>query len=136
MWRTTKGIIIPDEVLMFVDPFRPPDANKRLILVEMDMGTEAIERFLKDGSSIKNKIEKYAEAYRAGMHTKTYGVKNLRILFLTTSQQRIQSMIKTIEALGIDQRIFMFAISKEALEAPDLLTFSFLNNRHEPVTLV
>ncbi len=134
-WDTTKGRVVPDAVVMFHDPHRPVGQNHSLLLIELDRGTEAIERFRKEGSSIRAKIEKYVAAYQAGMHTKTYGVRNMRVAFVTTSIQRIQGMISVITGMGADPSKFLFTTIKAAREAPSLLNLVWLNGSGNPTYL-
>lgn len=134
-WDTTTGRVVPDAVAMFHDPNRPAGQNHSLVLIELDRGTEAIERFRKEGSSIRAKIRKYVAVYHAGMHTETYGVKNMRVAFVTTSIQRIQGMIALISAIGADPSKFLFTTIKGAREAPSLLDLAWLNGDGNPTYL-
>ena len=134
-WETAKGRVVPDGVVMFHDPSRPEGQNRSLVLIELDRGTEAIERFRKEGSSIRGKLEKYVAAYQAGMHTRTYGMKNMRIAFVTTSLQRIAGMTALLAGMGIDPSKFLFTTIKAARETPSLLELAWLNGRGEPAYL-
>ena len=130
-WDTGTGRVTPDEVIMF----RNKSKNLALVPIEIDMGTEAIERFLKKGSNIKTKLEKYIEVYQRGMHTDVYGVKNMRVLFITTSKQRIHNMIGILEKIEFSQRIFLFTTHKKIAECENILDLALINNRKEKAYL-
>ena len=100
----------------------------------MDRATEPQKR-LKNGTNIELKFKKYMQAYRAGKHTETYGIKNMRVLFITTSNQRMDNMRKLTEDLGIRDRLFLFTTSKAVL-ADNPLTHEYTTNRDELTTLV
>lgn len=128
-WHLGKKRIIPDMPLLL-----EKDGKKKLILIEMDRSTEPQVRNTR-GSSIERKFLKYMQAYNNGLHTKTYGMKTMRVLFITSSNQRIDNMRKLTVELGIRDRIFLFTTSKAVL-ADNPLTHEYTTNKDELTTLV
>lgn len=131
VWNTTKGTLIPDAAVMFHDPARPAGQNHSLLLVEIDRGTEALERYQNGSNTIRAKLEKYLAAYREGKHAETFGVRNMRVAFVTTSRQRIQGMQGLLREIGIDQRMFLFSTIRDVHECTTLLGLGWVNNRRE-----
>lgn len=121
VWNTTKGTLIPDAAIMFHDPARPAGQNHSLLLVEIDRGTEALERYHNGSNTIRAKLEKYLAAYREGRHTETFGVRNMRAAFVTTSRQRIRGMQGLLRETGVEQRMFLFSTIKDTGECGSLL---------------
>ena len=128
-WTIGGNSIVPDMPFVL-----EKNGKKKLVLIEMDRATEPQKR-LKNGTNIERKFKKYMQAYRAGQHTETYGTNNMRVLFITTSDQRINNMRKLTEDLGIRDRLFLFTTSKAVL-ADNPLTHEYITNRDELTALV
>ncbi|HQU07600.1 MAG TPA: replication-relaxation family protein [Candidatus Paceibacterota bacterium] len=128
-WSTAKGTVVPDQAVMFQDPGRPEGQNRSLLLIELDRGTEAMERVRNDSNTIRGKLEKYIAAYGEGKHTETFGVRNMRVAFVTTSQQRIHGMQRLLYDMGVERRMFLFSTIKETRECVSLLALSWADNR-------
>jgi hypothetical protein len=86
-----------------------PDAligiDDRYFAIEADTGSESIE------GVIKPKIRAYREIIASGMIDDHYGVDNLRVLFVTTSEKRMRNMIAAVASIAREgrSRIFGFA---------------------------
>src|SRR5271154_2684016 len=75
-----------------------PDAligiDDRYFAIEADTGSESIE------GVIKPKIRAYREIVAAGMIDDHFGIDNLRVLFVTTNEQRMLKMIAAVESIA------------------------------------
>ena len=86
-----------------------PDAlfaiGERYFALEADMGTESIEAI------IKPKIRAYREIVASGTIDNHFGIDNLRVLFVTTSEKRMRNMMKAVELIARNGRSTMFGFA-------------------------
>jgi len=80
--------IVPDSYFTIV-------ANQRRypLLLELDRGTMTVSRF-------QTKVLGYIAYYRSGEYERRYGVKSIRVLTVTLSEQRLKNLKKATEAVG------------------------------------
>ena len=99
--------IAPDAVfaLRFLDFGR-----HSYFFLEADRATMPIERSSISQSSFKRKLQVYLAAHRAKDHVQRFGFQNLRVLTVTTSMERIQSMLAAVNAIsdGKGHGMFLF----------------------------
>lgn len=83
-----KTPVYPDGFCILETP-----AAKGYMFVEADRGTEGIEQF-------KSQVNIYQEYIRSGLYETRFQTKSLRILVVTTSDRRLQSLRKATVAVG------------------------------------
>ena len=115
-----------------------PDGRFRAFLVECDRGTMPVLRNNRKQTSVQRKFLAYYHAYRLGVHKERYGIGNFRVLTVTTSPQRIATMIEAVKDLsgGSGSNLFLFADAAALAAAPDVLAFEWLSGKGEPVHLI
>lgn len=103
-----------------------PTARKRYrYLIECDLGHMPIERKDLTRTSIMRKLIAYEKAMRLEMYKTEFGWPNLRVVILTTSQERAKSCLKAARAhFGSSRtaRMFLFGTLKASR---DLLGYKF-----------
>ena len=99
------------------------DDTAAYFLLEIDRGTIPIKRTDADGSAawrknIAFKLATYYEGWRAERHVQQFGVKQLRVLMLTSSPKRMQNMLSAVDELteGRGSAFFLFG-HRDMLEA-------------------
>lgn len=110
--RDLQFNLIPDKVfgLHFVKD--PPGKNKAYFFLEADRGTMPIQRSNFFRTSFFKKMIGYWASWREDLFKKTFGFKNARVLTITTSEDRIKSMIqsgKEVDERGAGSKMFLFA---------------------------
>ena len=79
-----------------VDEPEPEEfADKReriLCFLEADRGTMPVERAQHDASSIARKLYAYAMTWKTGIHRSRFGISRVRVLTVTTSESRCESI--------------------------------------------
>ena len=83
--------------------------------LEADRSTEPIQRADILRNSIFKKMVGYLNSWDQGLFSENFAFKKARILFVTLSQKRIESMIKLNKKLdpsGQGYRLFLFAEGK------------------------
>lgn len=103
-WRE-KEATIPDGFCALRYKDAPADKSSRYLFLELDRGTETIEptkqnltgrRFFL-GNSVLRKFVVYGQGFGNGAHTKVFGIPTFQVLTITTSVERMQRMIDTIQ---------------------------------------
>ena len=99
--------IAPDAA--FAIQFLTFDRRSHFFL-EADRATMPIERSSLSQSSFRRKLEVYLAVHRAKEHVQRFGFQNLRVLTVTTSMERIQSMLAVVKAItaGKGHGMFLF----------------------------
>lgn len=106
--------IVPDRVLSTVYP----DETRHNLVLEIDEGTMDVKaRRLVGKSSIVKKIIGYYEAWRADHHRTTWGFAGFRVLFVTPSVRRIETMRAAQREITRGRAGGLFAYS-----TPELIT--------------
>ena len=88
-----------------------PDGTASYFLLEMDRGTMPVVRRGGARGSFAHKMRLYLEGWRQERHIAQFGVKQLRILTVTTSPERVETMLDALGGLtgGKGSNLFLFA---------------------------
>ncbi len=129
----TELSVIPDA--MFGLEF--DDGTAAYFLVEIDRGTMPVVRS-RGGLSRTNyqrKMLAYYEGWKQGRHVRQFGLKQLRILTVTTSPQRVVNMVQALKEItdGNGSNLFLF-IDRDTLST-GCLDAAWISGRGEPVFL-
>lgn len=104
--------IVPDAVFGLHYEDKPEGKNKAYFFVEIDRGTMPILRRDISQSSFARKLHSYADTFERKLHTELFGIRNFRVLTLTTSQERIATMRAAFQsevASKVPAGLFLFA---------------------------
>ena len=112
----------PDKVfgLEFSDTGR-----RNYFFLEVDRSTMPISRPELDQSSFKKKFLAYHFGHRAKQHVALWGIPGFRVLTMTTSAERIASMIDVVTEItrGKGSNVFLFADVASLADADPLTMF-------------
>lgn len=135
--RALSFSMVPDNAfgLLF------PDGKAAYFFLEADRSTMPIKRSNLLRSSYYKKMVGYWESWKQKLYGPNFGFNNPRILTITISQERIDSMIeanKELDERGQGSRMFLFACEKDlSLTDPEkILEKVWLNGRGEKVSLL
>ncbi|WP_164933902.1 replication-relaxation family protein [Bradyrhizobium guangzhouense] len=119
-----------------------PDGTTSYFLLEIDRGTIPLRRTDTYGTAawrknIEFKLRTYYEGWRADRHVEQFGVKQLRVLWVTSSRVRMENMIQIQKAVtdGRGSALFLFG-SADELRSSNRLDFDWISGREEAVRLV
>lgn len=103
--------------------------RKAFFLVEIDRGTMPVERFDLKQTSILRKFLAYQTLWNAKTHHAHFGWRNFRVLFVTTSAERVENMIASSHGNTLTRGtpLFLFAHKGSLYEKEDLLAQPFLD---------
>ncbi|MGE3263605.1 replication-relaxation family protein [Methylocystis sp.] len=97
----------------------------RNFLTEIDRGTMPITRADFSQTSIERKLRSYLSAHTSRLFERTFGWKHFRVLFVTSDDNRVRSMIEALQSIqppgAAGSSLFLFA-SRDTLHAADPLT--------------
>ena len=91
-------------------------------------------------TSIEHKMRVYLTAHTAKQHQREFGWTNFRVLFVTTNQQRIETMIDASRQSqarrhGVGASLFWFSTFAEIKEVADLLALEWRDGNSRAVRL-
>lgn len=99
--------------------------GRRNFVAEIDRGTMPITRADFSQTSIERKLRSYLSAYVSRVFERRFGWKFFRVLFVTSDDNRIRSMIEALRSTQppstAGSSLFLFA-SRDELRAADPLT--------------
>ena len=127
-------VVTPDKVfaLDFADTGR-----RNYFVVEAARATMPIARADLDVSSFKKKLLAYHHGHEAQRHVTLWGIPGFRVLTITTSKERMASMLDVVDAItgGKGSNVFLFAAADQ-LSAADPLAFAWASGKRQAVRLV
>ena len=139
MGRHQRFSVVPDGLF----GLRFPDDNAAYFMLEVDRGTIPISR--SDGKgrssawqkSIMYKLATYWEGWKAGRHVEQFGLKQMRVLLLTSSEERMQHMLSVVGELtqGRGSAFFLFGHAAQLHDA-DPLGVAWASGKRQPVRLI
>lgn len=99
---------------------------RAFFLVEIDRGTMPIERSNLRQTSILRKLLAYQSIWQSKQHQQHFGWRNFRVLFVTTSAERVENMITSMNKHAHTRQspIFLFT-DKQSLYTGDMLAYEW-----------
>lgn len=130
MFKTAS--VIPDGLfgLAFAD------GTASYFMLEIDRGTMPVVRKGTNRTSFARKLHTYYEGWKQKRHEEQLGIRQFRVLTVTTSPVRVQTMVAAVQALtgGAGSNVFLFA-AVEMLEGQSPLDIAWLSGKAEQVRL-
>jgi hypothetical protein len=112
------------------------DATAAYFLLELDRGTIPISRSGEDHRSIRRKLKTYYDGWRAQRHLEQFGVKQMRVLTVTSSQERMHNMVGAVRSITEDRgsNFFLF-MDRKRLAVSDPLSVEWMSGKGDYVHL-
>lgn len=101
--------LIPDDLF----GFEYPGVGFRFFAMEVDRGTEGIERRKAGQSSFGRKVDGYLDVLRTRSYRDHWGLPNLTVLTVTTSPRRAAMMLERVARSGDPAYLTRFAVAHE-----------------------
>jgi hypothetical protein len=110
--RVSLGVM-PDKVfgLHFLDA--PEGKNRAFFFLEADRATMPVERHSFKQTSVFRKMVAYFATWKQGIHTKRFGIRNFRVLTVTTSPQRVGNLVAANRKLNNGQGTALFLFTEK-----------------------
>jgi hypothetical protein len=101
--------------------------GRSFFFVEVDMGTETLERY-------RRKVVAYQQYWRSGAYHERYGYKNFRVLTIAEGAERLGNLIRVAGGEGA-KNMFLFATSRDvSSRVPEPIWFK--PNTQHPITIL
>lgn len=115
----------------------------RFFALEADRGTEPLVRQNLDNNSILRKLLSYKYILEHGIHQKRFGIPNLNLLFVTTSQERARNVLQLARQThpnGAPNLLFkaipgLCAYFRTPPLLPELFTEPYGRPGHQPLSI-
>lgn len=112
--------IVPDAIFGLHYTDRPEGKNKAYFFVEIDRGTMPITRRDIGQTSFARKLHSYADTFERKLHVEHFGIKNFRVLTVTTGSERVTSMMNAFQSEvghSAPAGLFLFAEKTDSTNA-------------------
>jgi hypothetical protein len=113
------------------------DGTAAYFLLEFDRGTIPISRRGGDHRSIRRKLKTYYDGWRAQRHVEQFGIKQMRVLTITSSPERVHNMAGAVRTIteGRGSAFFLFGYADQLRDA-DPLSIEWMSGKRQPVRLI
>lgn len=120
--------VAPDRVFA-LESIRP-DGNiqRSYFFLEADRGTMPVTRTTLSQSSFFRKLLAYEATWARAIHEKNFGFNRFRVLTVTTSPERVKSLVEACSKLKTGHGLFLFADSA-ILERSEILSHIWQTGR-------
>lgn len=131
--ETTELGVNPDAVfgLHYLD--KPEGRNRAYFFLEADRATMPIVRKELRQTSFFRKMIAYYATWKHDVHTQLYGIKNFRVLTVTSSPERQEHLIQANRLLndGKGLKMFLFSDEEQLRTANNVLLLPWRNGQDE-----
>jgi len=109
--------VIPDRV--FALEYPDPDGNSRraFFFLEADRGTMPVIRRNLSQTSFHRKLLAYEATWSQSIHRARFGFHRFRVLTVTTSTERLRSLVEAYSSLKSGHGLFLFTDQKSLKES-------------------
>jgi hypothetical protein len=127
--------VIPDQV--FALEFVGQPDKTLLVFLELDRATMPVSRGHLQSTSFFRKMLAYQESWQQKLHTSLFTYQRCLVLAVTTSRQRVATLIEANRSLnnGRGSGLFVFTDKDVVGRTEDLLRVKLQNGRDEAVSL-
>ena len=101
--------LIPDQVFALESTDQPPGRNRAYFFLEADRATMPVKRDDLSRTSFLRKLIAYEATWRQGLHRSKFGFQRFRVVTVTSSTQRVESMVAACQNLERGHGLFLFA---------------------------
>lgn len=120
--------VAPDQVFAIETPDKPAGTNRILFFLEADRATMPVMRQNLHQTSFYRKLLAYAATWKRGIHRSRFGVHRFRVLTVTSSRERVETLLTACKNLDGGHGLFLFA-ERGALSDGKLLTDAWRSPR-------
>lgn len=108
----------PDRVFALESPGTDGNLSRSYFFLEADRGTMPVVRKRLSQTSFYRKLLAYEATWAQAIHEKQFGFNRFRVLTVTTSALRVQSLIDACAKLGSGHGLFLF-VDRTILDRPE-----------------
>ena len=128
--------LVPDRVFALERVREDTSVDRAYFFLEADRGTMPVTRRSLAQTSFARKLIAYEATWSQGIHEKRFGFHRFRVLTVTKSPARVESLVHACAQLKRGHGLFLFA-DQSILQQPGILFAPvWQNGRGEPASLV
>jgi DNA-binding Lrp family transcriptional regulator len=128
--------IIPDRVFALVSGKESPDINPTFFFLEADRGTMPVVRKNLAQTSFYRKLLAYETTWARGLHRSQFGFHRFRVLTVTTSAARVESLVQACSQLKSGHGLFLFCDQATLQKHGNILTVPWKIGRQGETTSI
>jgi hypothetical protein len=128
-----KNAIVPDALF----GLRFDDEEESYFMLEIDRGEMPVERYKNaQRTYFAKKMMTYYEANRQRRHVHDLGLKNFRVLTVTTTKERVERMLAALNGItdGRGSNMFLFT-DQSSITSSNPLDLQWMSGKREAVRL-
>jgi hypothetical protein len=131
-WKGSDIVLhpTPDRIFGIRNLERPVGKQEKYLFLESDKGTMPTARRDLNKTSMLRKLVAYSHTYDRGLHTKIFGMNNVRVITVTPGRTRIANIIAAYRehaAALVSPKFFLFADRAGLNRAEDFLDYPWLD---------
>lgn len=124
--------LIPDRVFAL----ETINGDRSFYFLEADRSTMPVMRQSLSRSSFNRKLLAYEATWAQGIHSSRLGFHRFRVLTVTTSAERVKSLVEACRQLKRGQGLFLFTDHDSFTNHEDTLSLSWQSGRNEIETIL
>ncbi len=119
--------VVPDRVFALQYPDQSDQSQRVYFFLEADRGTMPVVRRNLLQTSFHRKLLSYEATWNQNIHRSRFGFNRFRVLTVTTSAPRVNSLVQTCSQLKSGHGLFLFA--DQSILAGDILSAKWQTGR-------
>ena len=121
--------VIPDRAFALDSDEETSDRKPAVFFLEADRGTMPVIRKNLSQTSFYRKLLAYQATWTQGLHHSVFGFHRFRVLTVTTSTARVQSLVAACSQLKSGQGLFLFTDQATLRKHGDIFTLPWKTGR-------
>jgi hypothetical protein len=126
--------VIPDYVFALDFKDQGGAGNRTFFFLEADRATMPVIRKNLLQTSFYRKLRAYEATWTQGLYRSQFGFDRVRVLTVTTSAERVKSLVNACAQLQRGQRLFLFADRETFLNHDDIFSLRWESGRQGETT--
>lgn len=128
--------LIPDRAFALAQDDRTNNSAPSCFFLEADRGTMPVIRKNLSQTSIYRKLLAYEATWKTGTHEQLFGFHRFRVLFVTTSAARLESVVRACSKLKSAHGLFLFCDQATLARCDNIFEAPWKNGRGETSALL
>jgi len=121
--------VIPDRVFALEYSDASGASNRAFFFLEADRGTMPVTRRNLSQTSFYRKLLAYTATWSQSLHRTRFGFNRFRVLTVTTSTERVKSLVNACSQLKQGHGLFLFSDQASLVGSSDVFSLSWLTGR-------
>jgi hypothetical protein len=134
--RTTSLGVVPDALFSLETRRVNGGFEREYFFLEADRGTMPVVRKNLKQTSMYRKLAAYEVTWRNGVYKTQFGFPRFRVLFVTTSPDRVTSLVATSSRLKGGRGLFLFCDHETIIRSQNIFEVHWIDGKGEATDLL